>query len=704
MRVAAVVMCVGLAVGLSPAAGVAAVSGADVGGAGVADARSVLDLSHGWRFQRGEVAGAALPGYADTGWEQVSIPHTWNAVDGLDTTAGYYRGVGWYRRVIVAPAAPVARSFFVEFDGVNATAEVYLDGRAVGRHAGGYSRFRVPLAGLVPGQPAVLAVRVDNGKSPDVAPLSTDWTEFGGIYRGVRLLAVNPDHVDLLDDGGPGVYLRVRDPGRTATIETATVDVETKLRNDSGTTRRVRAVTVLRDASGHPVAVSPGRPVTLTGSATVRQTLTIEHPHRWRGLADPYLYSAQVRLVDADTRALLDTVTQPLGIRTVAVDPQRGFLLNGAPYRLYGVDMHQAREPRGSAVTRADLDQDLDFVKEIGATSVRLVHYQHAPYVYERADRDGLVLWTEIPFMHLASDTAGFATNVHQQLRELVKQNFNHPSVAFWSIGNEPTFKPGPDPNPLLVQLDDEVRALDPSRIDAYATCCVADDDVSVSHTTATGYHRYEGWYFGTSDWFGPWADQNHAAQPGKAFAVTEYGAGASINLHAANPQPSQTPYLDPHTEEYQAIVHEQHWRQIAARPYLFASWAYVLFDVPSDGREDGDRPGVNDKGLVTQDRKVRKDAFYFYKANWSRNPTLHITSRRFTTRTDPVTDIKVYANTGPVTLFLNGIRVGTLPPDDLHTAVWHGVRLAPGENTVVAVSGSAGTQIRDVVHWTVTG
>ncbi|PRY25805.1 glycoside hydrolase family 2 protein [Pseudosporangium ferrugineum] len=658
--------------------------------------RTTAELTTGWRFTKGDPAGARLPDFDDSSWSAVALPHTWNDIDGHDGVSGYYRGAGWYRRLVTAPATGVGH---LEFDGANAVADVYVDGRPVASHKGGYSRFRAPLTGVRPGATAVVAVRVDNAPDPAVAPLSDDWVQYGGLYRGVRLVRTGDVHVDLLHDGAPGVYARtaLRDGA-------ADVSVETRVANDTGAARSVEVVVSVTDARGRPAAPVAASRIRLAAGAvnSVTRTVRIARPHLWQGRIDPYLYRIRVDVVRPGAARSSDTVVQPLGIRTVAVDSTSGFLLNGSPYRLYGVNMHQGREPEGFAVSRAQMARDLDVVREIGATSVRLVHYQHDAYVYDRADADGLLLWTEIPFMHKSSDDPAFIAGVRQQLRELVLQNFNHPSVAFWSIGNEVTFKEGPDPNHVLIELSALLRALDPSRVDAYATCCVADDDPSVGYTTATGYHRYEGWYFGTSDLFGLWADANHAAQPDKPFAVTEYGAGGSPALHAQDPPPSESPYLDPPYEELQTRFHDSHWRQIAQRPYLFASWAFVLFDFASDGRDEGGVQGLNNKGLITDDRTVRKDAFFYYKANWNPDPMLYLTERRFTVRPRTVADVTAFGNSGPVTLYVNGVSAGTRSPDAYHVVTWPGVRLAPGDNVVTAVSSAGGRRLTDTVHWSV--
>lgn len=650
-----------------------------------ASTRSAVPLTTGWRFHLGEAPGASAAAFDDRSWATVTVPHTWNAVDGSDATPGYHRGEGWYRRFVTVPAGGVS---YLEFDAAGTVADVYVNGALTTTHRGGYSRFRAPLGTAPPGSRVVVAVRVDNSADPTVAPLSTDWVEYGGLYRAVRLITTDRVHIDLMDHGGPGVYVRTAG---------GQVTVRTRLVNEERFARRVRL-----DLSAGGAADSV--PVELPAGATVEviRTLRIPHPRLWRARTDPYLYRLRAD-VRVPGRGLLDTVTQPLGLRTVAVDPDRGFLLNGRSYPLHGVNLHQGRVPEGFAVSPRELAADMDTVREIGANTLRLAHYQHDQYVYDRADRDGLVLWTEIPYMHSSVDDPAFRANVRSQLTELILQNFNHPSVAFWGIGNEVTFKLRDDPNPVLADLDALTRQLDPDRIDSYATCCVPDDDPSVGHADATGYHRYEGWYFGTPDLFGAWADHNHAAQPNKPFAVTEYGGGASPAQHIEDLPVTETPFLGPAYEERQTAIHIEHWAQIRQRPYLFASWAFVLFDFPSDGRAEGDVPGLNNKGLVTADRSVRKDAFYFYKANWNPEPMVYLAERRFTRRTVATTDVTAFANTGPVTLYVNGMPVGTRVPDDLRVVTWPVVRLTPGDNDVRLVARSGSRTLIDSARWTVS-
>ena len=651
-------------------------------------ARTETVLATGWRFHLGDVPGAAEPDFDDTSWAPVSLPHTWNAADGADGGGNYRRDVGWYRTRLTVPAG--GRRAFLQFDGANLVTDVYVGGRRAGRHEGGYSGFRFDITGLAPaGRPVSVAVAVDNRKNADVAPLDGDFTLFGGLYRDVRLITTDPVHVDALDYGGPGVAVRQNAVTAVAADLTAT----TRVTNDTAVPRPVPVRTVVRDAAGRVVAVSatvvtvaPGRTVPVTSA------LRVLRPHRWNGVRDPYLYS-----VTAEAGG--DAVTVPLGLRTFAVDPERGFFLNGVPYPLHGVNTQLPSRPdRGAAVSDADVDADYALIAELGANAVRMAHYQHSPREYELADRLGLVVWTEVPLVGFVTDSPAFTANVATQAHELVRQNVNHPSVALWGLGNE-QYVSSPAANAVLAGVQDVFRADDPDRLTTYAHCCLSDTDALAGHADLTGYNRYYGWYLPGAANLGKWADDLHRADPGRRISVSEYGAGASVRQHEQHPAPP-VPGGHWHPEEYQAEVAEASWRAIEARPYLWGSFVWVMFDFASDGRNEGDRPGINDKGLVTDDRVTRKDAFYWYQANWSSRPVLHITSARDTVRTTATTDVKVYAGTAPVSLSVNGVPLGTRVPVD-HIAVWSGVALQPGPNVVRATSVQDGRVLTDSVTWT---
>ena len=458
--------------------------------------------------------------------------------------------------------------------------------------------------------------------------------------------------------------------------------------------------TVVTDAAGTVVADTPAAPRRLaagTGADTV-QTVTIDGPRLWQGTADPYSYRANVEIRDAATGAVTDVVTEPLGLRSVRIDADRGLFLNGVHVALHGVNRHQDVIGKGWAVTDADHARDFELMDEMGVNALRTAHYQHDQKVYDLADQRGYLVWTEVPLVNNITDSAAFRTNITQQMRELIRQNYNHPSILFWGIGNEQG-SDGAATNTVLDLLAGVVDTEDPDRFSAYAHNR-ADTSPLINHAELTGFNHYFGWYYDTYHDFGPWADNLHRTQPGRITGMSEYGAGGSIVQHEENPVPPG-PYAKWHPEEYQADFHEAYWKAIEARPYLWGSFVWAMFDFAVDGRNEGDTPGRNDKGLMTYDRATRKDAFHWYKANWTDTPFVHITSGRFTERTAATTTVKVYGTVDSAVLTVNGVRAGAAQTSSDHIYRWPGVTLSPGPN-VVTVSGTRGGQAyTDSVTWT---
>lgn len=661
-----------------------------------------IDLNSGWRFIRQDVTGAQAPGFDDSAWTSVTTPHTWNAVDGADGGDNYYRGVGWYRRHYTVPSAMAGKRLYLQFAGVNQVADVWVNGTYLGQHKGGYARFRFDVTGvLVPGGDNVIAVKVTNAYDTGIAPVSADYSFEGGIYRNVSLWAIDNLHVRMTDYAGPGVYLRQSN----VTTASATVTVTTKLWNDNSATRSVVVRTVIADSSGNVVAdtSTTARSLAAATGTDISQTVTVNSPRLWDGLADPYLYNASVEIHDvtAGTDRVTDVVTERLGLRSFAVDADTGFHLNDSHLGLHGVNLHQERAVKGWATTDADHTQDFDLIQEIGANTIRMAHYQHDQKDYNLADERGLIVWAEIPVVNSVTDSTAFTGSTQNQMRELIRQNYNHPSIVFWGIGNEQTDYNGTATNTLLQSLADIVASEDPDRLSTYAVRGEDPDNAqSGLHTQTTGFNKYYGWYYGSADGdLGAWADNLHTASPSRRIAMSEYGAGANTTQHALNP-PKPSPGGSWHPEEYQSLFHEAAWKQLAARPYIWGSFVWAMFDFASDGRNEGSQPGINDKGLVTRDRQIRKDAFSWYKANWASTPTLYITSRRWTQRTDAATELKVYSNASQVTATLNGTSLGTLSSTD-HIFRWANVTLKQGQNTVTVTATINGSTYTDSVEWT---
>jgi len=658
-------------------------------------------LGGGWRFLRADATGAETPAFDDTaaGWSAVTVPHTWNALDGQDGGANYYRGVGWYRRHLSAPvgasagAADAGRRTFLQFDGANIVTDVYLNGTHVGQHRGGFAAFRYDVTALLANGDNLIAVKVDNRLANDVPPLSADFTFFGGLYRDVHVLTTDALHVDVEDFASPGIYLSSANVGD----ETGDITVRAGLKSAGRATASAEVALALVDARG----VLAGRftatiPLDADQLGAVTLSGPIPHPHRWDGRRDPYLYTAYLEV--GHDGIVTDVVAQPFAFRTFAVDPASGFSLNGHPHDLHGVNRHQDRLNMGWAITDREHDQDMALIAEMGATAIRLAHYQHAQHFYDLCDQRGMVVWAEIPLVNNITATQAFTDNARQQLTELVRQNYNHPSIAFWSIGNEQRVDDAPT-NALLTNLAALVASEDATRLSSYAHCCTSDTTGLPMHAQVAGYNEYFGWYTGNYSQFGAWADRVHAARPTTPIAVSEYGAGAALTQHADNP-PIPVPASMNHPEEYQALLHEATWKQMAARPFLWGKFIWNMFDFAVDNRAEGDTIGRNDKGMVSYDRRTKKDAFFWYKANWSSEPFVYVTGRRFEPRTTATIDVKVYSNLDSVTLTVNGAPLPAQTSID-HIFIFPGVALNAGANTVAAQASTGATTASDTVTWT---
>lgn len=665
--------------------------------------RISMSLNGTWRFLNADSPGSEAPGFDDAAWSRVAVPHTWNNFDGQDGPATpYFRGVGRYRRHFTLPAGYDSRRLFLEFEGSNLVTDVWVNGVYAGRHQGGFTTFRFDVTAMIDfaaGNDNVIAVRVDNSNSAGIAPLAGDFTFFGGIYRDVTLVATDPLSAEMLDYGSAGVYLTQTNVSAVS----ADVEIRTLVSNGYTSARAFALRTVIVDAAGNIVATRVTRStLAANAGAPVVQNVTIANPHLWDGRTDPYLYAVYVEIHDGDESGPVRDLAppQPLGLRGYYLDPDQGFFLNGRYLDLHGVNRHQDRLDKGWAIAASDHDQDMKLIEQIGATAVRLAHYPHAQYFYSLADRNGVIVWAELPVVNGVGG-GGFAANAQQQLIEMIRQNYNHPAIVFWSIGNEVKLDYWrPDPVAILTSLNALAKHEDPYRITTLASCCVNDTtDPTIAITDTVAYNNYFGWYYGSYDDFGAWADATHRALPARAIAVSEYGAGASVSMHAENPALS-------HTEEYQAKLHEAHWLAMKTRRYLWGKFVWNMFDFASDGRTEGDANGRNDKGLVTYDRGIRKDAFYWYQANWTAAPMVYITSRRWTERTVSTTTVRVYSNTDSVELFVNGVSAGTRSATGSPTRIftWTNVALAAGANRVQAVGSGGGVTVADAVQWNLNG
>ena len=657
-------------------------------------ARENTLLVSDWKFQSGEITNAETADFNDAGWQTVSIPHNWgweNAQQGKD----FYRGPCWYRRELdIAPET--GKRYFLRFEAASLVADVYLNGKRLGEHRGGFGAFCFEITtNLSASGTNLFAVRVDNSKFPDIAPLSGDFSVYGGLYRPVHLIVTGEENFTPLDHGSPGVAWL-----QTSVNETqAVLDVTAQISNGTNKKQAQKLIATVLDASRNSVASSEEK-ISLAPNVTAPYFLrvTVPQPHLWNGRKDPYLYKAVVELHSADE--VVDSVEQPLGLRSYFVDPDKGFFMNGQPYHLHGVDKHQDRFNKGWAVSEADLDEDISLIKEMGCTVIRCAHYQHSDYFYSLCDRTGILVWAEIPQVNEINASPEFEETSRNQLLDLIRQNINHPSIFVWSMFNE--LWPGrPDPHRELQDLKIVANGEDPTRPTIAAT---SNDGMPQMNKIPDllGWNIYPGWYsgWGTKDDFGASLDNRRSDSQHGGFCVSEYGAGANITQHEDNPKPP-VPASQWHPEEWQNEVHEAAWAAMKQRSFVWGTFVWNMFDFAVSTRHEGGVPGRNDKGLVTYDRKIKKDAFYFYKANWSDEPVLYITSRRFTERTNAVTDVKIYSNAKEVELSLNGNSQGKRNDGTNGVFIWKKVKLSPGENQVEARAERDGKSLSDRCIWT---
>lgn len=652
-------------------------------------------LDSGWSFKIGELA----PEFRNenTQWQVVSLPHNWGWEEAAKGEK-YYRGPGWYRHELNIGAPKPGRRYFVRFGAAGSVADVYLNDSLIGRHRGAFGAFCLELTKhLSQSGKNTLAVRASNAPEPDLAPLSGDFSFFGGLYRHVQFVETNDICFALTDHGSPGVAWYQTD----VTPRRALVDVTAQI--SSGSSKAVQLVLsgVLLDRSGKSIATQK-QIVTIPPFVTVpvRMQLVVPDPHLWDGVKDPYLHSAVVEL-HSDDGTLVDAVAQPLGLRSFRVDPDKGFFLNGRPYHLHGVNRHQDRIDKGWAINEEDMREDMALVKELGCTAIRCAHYEHSEYFYSLCDSAGILVWAELPQVDEIGTGPTFAETSRSQLLDLIRQNTNHPSIFVWSLFNE--LWPGrtPDPHRELQDLQLIARSEDPTRPTIAATASDTWPQMNAI-PDLLGWNIYPGWYPGwpPKDSIGSILDRFRTTSRSGGFCVSEYGAGANVEHHEENPKQPATEGQW-HPEEWQAIVHEAAWAAMKSRPFVWATFVWNMFDFISARRHEGGIPGRNDKGLVTGDRKTRKDAFYFYKANWSDQPTLYITSRRFTQRTNALTDIKVYSNAKQAELFLNETSLGSKKAGENCVFVWKGVTLSAGLNRIEAKAIISGKMLIDECEWT---
>jgi beta-galactosidase len=650
-------------------------------------------INNSWTFHGKSISGDSIH-------EIVSIPHTWNsydAVNGFD----YYRGKGMYQKTISIPKDISGKRVFLRFGAVQSVADVYLNNIHLGQHRGGYSAFIFEVTPYVKTDSAnTIRVVADNTRYEDVLPLGGDFNIFGGITQPVELFTTSNICISPMDFASSGVYLTQK----SVSDEEAKIDEELLMSNGFGTEKAITILTTVFDASGQTVFSSRREEKMLPGETkSFRQTFSVLKPHLWNGKADPYLYRFRTQ-VFADGK-LADEVNQPLGIRYFSVDPDKGFFLNGKHLPLHGVGRHQDFGGKASAMSEADHKTDLALMLEMGVNAVRCTHYQHDDYFHSLLDSSGIITWAEIPFvgslMGGYTNSDSFRENARQQLTELIKQNYNHPSICFWGIFNELSHSKKNSPVEEVKSLTQLAEKLDPARLTTAASFSKDKDSLNFI-TSLIAWNKYFGWYYGTPEMAGTWADHVHKTYPGLKIAISEYGAGGNILQHdekIKRPFPISHYYAP---EEFQAECHEGFWAEIVQRPFIWGSFLWNMFDFSVAFRNEGDTPARNNKGMVTYDRKEKKDVFYFYKANWNPDPMVYICNKRFLQRTSLKTHVKVYSNAESVELFVNGESQGTREGKNA-VFKWEKVMLTKGNNSVKAVATGKSNKIEDSCVWYVS-
>ena len=615
--------------------------------------RNILNINKDWLFVKNTTDISAREGI------KLDLPHTWNAEDGFDGGNDYFRGSCLYIKTLLKSELPAADRYYLEIRGANSSADVYVGAEKLAHHDGGYSTWRVDLTDKL-GDSTEIAILVDNSANDRVYPQMADFTFYGGLYRNVNLVCVSNTHFDLDYYGGPGIAVTPTVDGGNAKVE---VEVYT---------------TELKDGQSivYTIYDKEEKEIAKLESTDKKVSFEIENVHLWNGRKDPYLYCCEAEIVEGGE--VLDNVCTRFGCRSFKIDPDNGFILNGEEYPLRGVSRHQDRWGVGNALLPEHHEEDIELIMEVGATTIRLAHYQHDQYFYDLCDEKGLVIWAEIPY--ISKHMPGGRENTVSQMKELVTQNYNHPSIVVWGLSNEISI--GGSDDDLLENhriLNDLVHEMDKTRLTTIAAVSMCKmDDPYLQIPDVVSYNHYFGWYGGDTSMNGPWFDKFHATHPTIPIGCSEYGCEA-LNWHTSTPR--QGDYI----EEYQAYYHEELIRQLFTRKYMWATHVWNMFDFGADARAEGGENGQNHKGLITMDRKYKKDAFYAYKAWLSDEPFVHVCSKRYIDRVEEVTKVTVYSNQPEVELFVNGESIGKKAAADHF--FYFDVK-NEGESTIVARAG----------------
>lgn len=620
-----------------------------------------------WRFSR---ECREVPAAFPAGWETVRLPHTWNAQDGQDGGNDYYKGCCWYVREIDRPDSA---QVYLEIGAASSFAAVYVNGTKCGEHEGGYSQFRANITASLKDGANLIAICVSNEPKSNIYPQQADFTFYGGLYRDVKLICVPESHFDLDYYGGPGLT------------------VSSEIQENGAVLNICAYLSAPREGQtvGLTVKNADGTVVSETSCIAEERTkarLFLFNPHLWQGVCDPYLYTLEARLVEHNETC--DKVCTHFGVRSFSVDPEKGFFLNGKPMPLRGVSRHQDRLGIGNALTRKEHYEDAAIIREIGANTVRLAHYQHSQDFYDACDEYGFIVWAEIPFISVMNVDPAAHENCRSQMQELIIQNYNHPSICFWGISNEITIggeRPGLLEN--LKDLNALAKELDPTRLTTIAHVSMVPKETPMNHITdVVSYNHYFGWYGGTMEMNEEWLDDFHKKNPDLCVGISEYGAEGIITYHGDEPK------IKDYSEDYQALYHEHMAKIISERPWIWSTHVWNMFDFGCDARDEGGVKGRNNKGLVTLDRQIRKDSFYVYKAWWSDEPFVHIAGRRYAVRTGDTVTIKVYTNLPEVTLYVNGNKFASVTGEKY--CIFKDVPLTEGTTFLTAQAGTCSDSI----------
>ena len=629
---------------------------------------------------------------------RVDLPHTWNAQDALGGKYDYKRGIGNYTKKIFIRPEWQSKRLFLRFEGANCVSNVFVNGKHIGEHRGGYGAFVFEITDKVEyGKENALLVRVNNGEQLDVMPLVGDFNFYGGIYRDVHLLLTDNLCISPLDYASSGVYLIQQQ----VTDKQATICARVNLSNGTGELRKV--VLRLQVNDGKKTVYETEKEVSMIPHTDVQVEnieFILKNPRLWNGTQDPFMYQTVVTLIKDGKE--LDKVEQPLGVRYYITDPDKGFFLNGKHLPLHGVCRHQERAEVGNALYPVHHEEDTRIMLDMGVNAVRLAHYPQATYMYDLMDKYGIVTWAEIPFVGPGGyadkgfvDQPSFRENGKEQLKEMIRQHYNHPSICFWGLFNE-LKEQGDNPVEYIKELNAMAHREDPTR----PTTSASNQDGALNFITDhIAWNRYDGWYGATPATLATWLDATHKNHPEIKIAISEYGAGASI-YHQQDSLVQTVPGSWWHPENWQTEYHIQNWKIINERPYVWASFVWNMFDFGAAHRMEGDRSGINDKGLVTHDRKIKKDAYYFYRANWNPEPMIYIAGRRNVNRVKPLVDVQVFSNVEEVILIVNDCQCRRMKPDSLKVCLFKEVPLRKGRNEIEVRASDSKKQLIDRCTW----